>query len=254
MAVHIAWTDTNDQEDGYRVYIRDTPMSWPSDVPTPVTLGADATGYTADVDETQDWYVIVTAFKGAAEVAAEQVIYDGDSGSVDPGGPGDDFSTAQIGDEIGGGIYAGVCTYGDGRQFHIVFAKQEGELAPSAESRWKTSPTSTPGTTSADDGWANTLAMEAAGLADHPAALHCRNYTGGGKTDWYLPARTELALEANVRAHPELSLDRSVYRWTSTENSSDGAWYRRFSDGHESSFGNKDFTTRRVRPVRRVAV
>ena len=154
---------------------------------------------------------------------------------------------------IGGGVYAGINTESDNSQYHIVFALQEGELAPGAESGWKTSRTTTPGTTSDTDGWANTQAMEAAGLADHPAALYCRNYAGGGKTDWHLPARTELALEANLRAHPEMNLDRTIYRWTSTENSSDGAWLRRFSDGFELS-NRKDSTLRRVRPVRRVAV
>jgi hypothetical protein len=57
---------------------------------------------------------------------------------------------------------------------------------------WKTSNTSTAGTTSTFDGFANTQAMVTAGIADHPAAEFCVNLTIGGYTDWYLPARLEL--------------------------------------------------------------
>lgn len=251
MALNITWTDTNDAEDGYNVYVRDTPMTWPSDVPAPVVMGADTTSYAADVDTTVDQYVIVTTVKGGIEVAAEQFHFD----PAGTGGGGDeDYANAQIGDEIGGGIYAGTITYADAREFHIIFAKQDGESAEGPE--WGNYGTET-GADDPDDGLANQELIFADfddGSAE--AFEHCRDYTDGdGNSDYYLPARNELALvDALVdMSHAEFSTDLSTYRWSSTENSSTYAWGRKFSGGNEGT-NTKDATNRRVRPVRRVAV
>jgi len=246
MALNITWTDTNVAEDGYNVYIRDTPMTWPGDVPAPVVTNADTTSYAANVDTTVDQYVIVTAVKGGIEVAAEQLHFVPSSGGTA------DFTNAQIGDAIGGGIYAGVDTIG-GTAYHIV----AGDAASEAVGlQWKTSLTTTAGTSSATDGLANTLAMEAAGLANHPAAAHCLAYTGGGHSDWHMPARSQATLMYNnLRGHAEFvgNVSSGDYTWSSTEHSSSHAWFRRFSDGTEN-VSSKDSTIRRVRPVRRVAV
>jgi hypothetical protein len=59
---------------------------------------------------------------------------------------------------------------------------------------WKTEQTTTAGTTSAFDGAANTAAMVAAGIANHPAAEFCVNLNIGGFADWYLPAQLELEI------------------------------------------------------------
>jgi hypothetical protein len=56
---------------------------------------------------------------------------------------------------------------------------------------WKTSDTATTGTTSLFDGAANTAAMVAAGIANHPAAQFCTNLTIGGFNDWYPPSQLE---------------------------------------------------------------
>ncbi len=57
---------------------------------------------------------------------------------------------------------------------------------------WKTTQTSTTGTTSDFDGVVNTAAMITAGISNHPAAQFCVNLSIGGFTDWYLPSRLEL--------------------------------------------------------------
>ena len=65
-------------------------------------------------------------------------------------------------------------------------------------------------------GLSNTNTIIAAiGAANAPAAALCKNHTGGGYTDWYLPSFDELnALYANRVAIGGFA---STYYWTSTE-------------------------------------
>lgn len=161
---------------------------------------------------------------------------------------------AAIGDAVGGGIYAGKDTIG-GIEYHIIVGDAEAE-AYGLE--WKTSRTTTAGTDSDTDGLANTLAMEAAGIADHPAAEYCLNFASGGHDDWHMPARSQVTLiYNNLAGHPEfadlVASGGYAYLWTSSEYSINGAWTRDFSDGSES-FDSKDNTARKVRPIRRIAV
>jgi hypothetical protein len=58
--------------------------------------------------------------------------------------------------------------------------------------QWKTSNTTTAGTTSVINGPANTTAMIAAGAALHPCGQFCDNAVIGGFSDWYMPAKNEL--------------------------------------------------------------
>src|SRR5690606_11616638 len=111
-----------------------------------------------------------------------------------------------------------------------------------ASLQWKTSLTSTPGTSSETDGWANTNAMND---TTHPAAKYCRDYRGGGFSDWYLPAKNELYLFwLNIApGNPATpiafqnggaqALTVPSYYWSSTESSVVNAWQQRFSDGNQ---------------------
>jgi hypothetical protein len=106
-----------------------------------------------------------------------------------------------IGDPFEGGFFAGLISHtADGNPTHalIVAPRATGATGTGYElttnQRWKTTNTTTAGATSVFDGAANTAAMVTAGIAEHPAAEFCVNLSIGGFTDWYLPARFELAI------------------------------------------------------------
>jgi hypothetical protein len=106
--------------------------------------------------------------------------------SVEPSGP------PAIGAAFGGGFFAGqISTAGNGiADYNLVIApKSSGE---NSGKEWKTSGTTTAGTTSVIDGPGNTAAMIAAGAASHPAANFCDGLSIGGFSDWYMPAYQEL--------------------------------------------------------------
>ncbi len=93
-----------------------------------------------------------------------------------------------IGSEFQGGFYAGLISHtANGVATHalIIAPKTAGSLLNVA---WKSANTSTTGTTSVFDGWANSEAMN---NASHPAAQFCRSLTINGYDDWYLPATQE---------------------------------------------------------------
>ncbi len=90
-------------------------------------------------------------------------------------------------------------------------------------------------------------------LAKYPAATYPRSaaamvraYRGGGFSDWFLPSKDELN---------QLYINRALcgsfagdYYWSSSEMTSDTAWYQYFSDGYQGG-GTKSYYSR-VRAVR----
>jgi len=83
-------------------------------------------------------------------------------------------------------------------------------------------------------GRANTAAILAVD-ASAPAARACKNYTGGGKDDWFLPSKDELneIYKAGIMS--------SGYYWSSSQDSSNRAWYQNFESGFQ--FGSNKSTT-----------
>jgi hypothetical protein len=194
-----------------------------------------------------------------------------------------------IGDAYGGGFYAGQISTvtANVASFNLVV----GPIA-SAQSgtnlKWKTSNTSTSGTSSVIDGPTNSSNMN---NASHPAAQFCEGLTIGGFSDWYMPAKNELEVcyynlkpttasnstgsGTNTNAVPSRgsnyttgtpaqttasafitstgaeAFDAVLY-WSSTEYSATDAWAQRFSDGLQGYAGKT--ATYKVRAIRRVAV
>lgn len=186
------------------------------------------------------------------------------------------FDPSSAGLPYGGGYYAGKIVTGGVTYALIVAPKAQG--GENSSLAWKTSTTTTAGTTSINDGLANTNAMIAAGASAHPAANFCNNLSINGYDDWYLPAKDELEIlyrylkpttsvndtgsGANTSSVPTTSnytsrspAQTSVtifrtgnseafvsnYYWTSTEYSSTNGWLQIF-DGGNQSIGSKTGT------------
>jgi hypothetical protein len=110
----------------------------------------------------------------------------------------DFLDPANIGQPAEGGFFAGLISHtADSNPTHALIAapRATGATGPgytlTTNLAWKTENTTTAGTSSTFDGAANTAAMVAAGIADHPAAEFCVNLSIGGLTDWYLAATWE---------------------------------------------------------------
>lgn len=189
---------------------------------------------------------------------------------------------------FGGGYYAGRINVGGQIYVIVVAPKALGGEAPGTLA-WKTSQTTTAGTTSTNDGQVNTNAMATAGIANHPAGQFCRGLSIGGYNDWYLPAKDELEIlyrnfkpttsanytgsGSNPSSVPPTSnytsgnpAQTSIalfqqggaeafvtgYYWSSTQSSSNTTWGQGFITGSQSSTGKTDGGY--VRAIRRVLV
>jgi hypothetical protein len=206
------------------------------------------------------------------------------------------YIPAVIGEAWGGGYFAGYISHtADGNPTHalIVAPRATGATGTgytlTSNLQWKTATTATAGTASDFDGAANTAAMVAAGINDHPSAKFCVDLSIGGFTDWYLPSRLELDIAYfnlkpstqanftssginsysvpkrtinNTATHPaQTNLSAfntsseafaAFFHWSSTEVNAGNGWGLSFSDG--SLGGNAKTNVNRVRAFRRVAL
>lgn len=194
-----------------------------------------------------------------------------------------------IGDPVGGGFFAGYISHTqNGVATHgLIVAPAASGYNGKSTLQWKTSTTSTSGTSSLYDGAANTANMADAA---HPAANYCAGLTIGGYSDWYLPALYELEIAfynfkprtdpndnsfgTNAYSVPARSSNYGVYDpnqtsvtafryggaeafisyWhlASTEASSTSSWQLSFSSGSQSY--NWKTTGTYVRAFRKFAV
>jgi hypothetical protein len=206
-----------------------------------------------------------------------------------------------IGDSFEGGFYAGLISHtADGVATHalIVAPRATGASGTSytltTNLAWKTTQTTTTGTTSPFDGAANTAAMVTAGINNHPAAKFCVDLSIGGYSDWYLPARFENDIayyhlkptttsngtswgindysvpkrtvnntasdppQTSVTAFKDTGSEPFVagIHWSSTEFDSSLAWLISFSTGTQNTTtsGSNKTTAFRVRAFRKLAL
>jgi hypothetical protein len=202
-----------------------------------------------------------------------------------------------IGDAFEGGFFAGLISHtANSVPTHALIVAPRATGASGSgytittNLQWKTTNSTTTGTTSSFDGAANTAAMVTAGIASHPAANFCVNLSIGGFTDWYLPARYELDIAyenlkpttdsnntswgINPYSVPERTVNRTAGdpartsvsafqstgaepfvagdHWSSTEDSSATAWRLFFLSGNQFT-ANKDLI-RFVRAFRKLAL
>jgi len=194
-------------------------------------------------------------------------------------------SVPVVGSALGGGYFAGQIDQ-SGTIYNLVV----GPVASASNNskQWKTTNTTTAGTSSIIDGPTNSSNMN---NASHPAAQFCEGLTIGGFSDWYLPAKNELevcyynlkptttsnltspASGINANAVPSRGSDYtagdpaqtsatdfqntgaedfagSAY-WSSTEASATNGAIQSFQAGYQGSY-NKDYA-RSARAIRRVA-
>ena len=99
----------------------------------------------------------------------------------------------EIGEFYEGGYFAGLISHtADGVATHgLIVAPAASGYNGESPLQWKTTNTSTSGTSSTYDGAANTANMAD---ANHPAANYCAGLSIGGYSDWYLPAQYEIEI------------------------------------------------------------
>ena len=199
-----------------------------------------------------------------------------------------------IGEAYEGGFFAGYISHtDDGVATHALIVAPAATGASGSgytlttNKQWKTTNTTTAGTTSSFDGAANSANMN---NASHPAAQFCEGLSIGGYTDWYLPARYELDIAyenlkptttsnntsygINPYSVPERTVNFTAgtpaqtsvaafqtggaedflanFHWTSTEFDSTDAYRPRLSDGGQ--FNISKTSQGFVRAFRKIAL
>lgn len=157
-----------------------------------------------------------------------------------------------------GGFFGGFFTYGDGVVYALIIADKSAEQTL----RWSTSSTGTSGADSSSDGWANSNVLN---TPSYPAAEYCRQYDGGGFSDWYLGAPDEMIVVCETLNRSSLVLQvlapdfssggQQVLPnrlWTSQQASSTSAY--RITTLSGSVFSDARISNEAVRPIRKVPV
>ena len=102
---------------------------------------------------------------------------------------------------------------------------------------------------STTNGSSNTNAIiNAQGNSGSYAAKLCRDYNGGGKNDWFLPAKDQLNILYNQKALVG-GFSNEIY-WSSTEFDTGSVWVQYFLDGSQGLDNTSDGATVGTRAIR----
>ena len=157
-----------------------------------------------------------------------------------------DNSDAQIELKLGVSYQGGIIFYLDATGKHGLIA------APSDLSRstswWNGSFIAT-GATSTTDGSSNTtVIINVQGNSGTYAAKICRDYSGGGKNDWFLPSKNQLAILYSQKVLIG-GFSNEIY-WSSTEYQLGSAWIQYFLNGEQWIDNTSDRATVGTRAIR----
>jgi hypothetical protein len=151
-------------------------------------------------------------------------------------------SNLKLGDSYQGGII-----------FYLDASGQHGLIAATADqsrltSWWNGSFVST-GASSTTDGAGNTTKIiQAQGNSGNYAAKICRDYKGGGYTDWFLPSKDQLNT-LYTQKNLVGGFGDEIY-WSSTEFSTGEAWVQYFQNGLQHLDNTSDGATVGTRAIR----
>ena len=114
-----------------------------------------------------------------------------------------------IGAAYEGGFFAGYISHtADSVATHgLIVAPSASGYNGGAPILWKTTDTSTPGTSSEFNGSVNSANMN---NASHPAAQYCEGLTIGGYSDWYMPAVYEIDI-AFQNLKPSTAVNSTIW-------------------------------------------
>jgi hypothetical protein len=145
---------------------------------------------------------------------------------------------------VGDSYLGGVIGYLDGSGQHGLIASS----VDLAAAQWSNVSSGSAGAQSTVNGTNNTTLIIAQVGHTGSAALNCRNYNGGGYSDWYLPATNEMAqLNANAAFIPAFAGNY----WTSTETATPPHfWATRYTIGGAPNNAINKTQSNKVRAVR----
>ena len=144
-------------------------------------------------------------------------------------------------------------TYQGGIVFFIDASGKHGLLAaPTDQSRsivWFNGSFLDTGATSLTDGSLNTgLIISVNGITSEYAARACRDFRGGGFTDWYLPAKDELNMMYDLKTVIN-NFGNNIY-WSSSQYAVGEIWVQDFETGQQHLDNASDGAGVAVRAIR----